>query len=52
MGLFGKTTNYEKVVWRNSKGEIRCRGKLCFQECDETCPIFLNTIGLQNRQAD
>jgi len=48
MGLFSKNKGHEKVVWRNSKGEIRCRGNLCSQECDDTCPIYLNTIGLQH----
>lgn len=34
-------------VWKTKSGEIRCPGDSCSKKCDETCPIFLNTLGLQ-----
>lgn len=34
-----------KEVWRDLSGTIRCPGDNCPQKaCDETCPIWLNTI--------
>lgn len=41
--------NYPKdkvAPWRDETGKISCKGDDCLIECDENCPIFLNTIGL------
>lgn len=38
------------VVWRNKQGEAECPGDLCPQECDERCPIWVNSIALQMLQ--
>ena len=43
MGLFNKNKGDNSVVWRDSSGKIRCLGDSCPQECDDSCPIFLNT---------
>jgi tetratricopeptide (TPR) repeat protein len=48
MGLFDiiKKNNSDNLVWRNVNGEIVCPGDACPKECDDTCPIFLNTVAL------
>lgn len=33
-------------VWRNANGIIACPGDACPQECDYSCPIYLNTTGV------
>lgn len=45
MGLFDflKKRPTNKVVWRNVNGQIACPGDACPQNCDNTCPIYLNT---------
>ncbi|MCQ2512435.1 MAG: tetratricopeptide repeat protein, partial [Lachnospiraceae bacterium] len=43
MSLFGKKN---KEVWRDKEGKIRCLGDACPVECDDSCPIWLNTQGL------
>ncbi len=46
MGLFGIFKNKNdngKVVWRNVNGQIVCPGDACPKDCDDTCPIYLNT---------
>ncbi|OPL07604.1 MAG: hypothetical protein AVO33_04725 [delta proteobacterium ML8_F1] len=43
-------TNGDKVVWRNSEGEITCPGDSCPQACDESCPIHLNTLAALSLQ--
>ena len=35
-----------KVPWRDKAGKISCPGDDCAAECDKTCPIWLNTMGL------
>lgn len=40
------------AVWRNRHGKIVCPGDNCPQECDESCPIWLNTLGLMNLQTE
>ena len=42
--------NKSSVVWRNTQGKIVCSGDDCPQECDDTCPIWLNTKGLKLSQ--
>lgn len=46
MGLldsFKKKKDDGKVVWRNAQGIIACPGDSCPKNCDDTCPIYLNT---------
>lgn len=44
MGLFNwNKKNDSSVVWRNSQGIIACPGDSCRKECDNSCPIYLNT---------
>lgn len=38
-----KNTASTKEVWRNAKGEITCPGDSCPKDCDDTCPVYLNT---------
>lgn len=32
--------------WRDDDGKVSCLGDDCPHECDATCPIWLNTLGL------
>lgn len=41
----------KNVVWRNSDGEIICPGDSCPQECDDSCPIWCQTIAVSALQA-
>ena len=46
MGLFNfskKKNKSNTPVWRNVNGQIVCPGDACAKECDDTCPIYLNT---------
>lgn len=44
MGFFNKRKNKENpVVWRDASGKITCPGDSCPKDCDDTCPIYLNT---------
>lgn len=45
MGLFDalKKKKATQPVWRNVNGQIACPGDVCAAECDDTCPIYLNT---------
>ena len=46
MGLFDflkKANKRDTVVWRNVNGQIACPGDVCPEECDNTCPIYINT---------
>ena len=36
-----------KPVWRDRNGSIVCKGNACTKECDNRCPIWLNTVALQ-----
>ena len=40
------------LCWRNNQGKIRCRGDSCKQNCDDRCPIYLNTLGLELIQSE
>ncbi len=42
--MFGRKN---QPVWRDRNGKLFCPGNHCKQECDDRCPIFLNTRGLQ-----
>ena len=48
MGLFGKKKS--NVVWRKRNGEIYCPGDDCQSTCDDSCPIWLNTMGIKLQQ--
>ncbi len=37
----------KREVWRDKKGNIRCPGNMCPKGCDEACPIWQNTCGLE-----
>ena len=52
MGLFSKMKNTGTTpVWRDNKGIIRCLGDNCPQKkCDETCPIWKQTIAAELMQ--
>lgn len=41
--LFSRKNKNSKVVWRNTQGIIDCPGDSCPKDCDDTCPIYLNT---------
>ena len=41
--LFGKKETTKKLVWRNAQGVIACPGDSCPKDCDDSCPIYLNT---------
>jgi len=47
MGLFGfgkkKQSIGNGVVWRDATGNITCPGDNCPKDCDDSCPIYLNT---------
>lgn len=45
MGFFKKKE--PNVVWRDKKGNLVCPGDACPAECDDSCPIWNNTMGLQ-----
>lgn len=46
--MFRKKKNSQKMpAWRDSNGKINCPGDNCRQECDDTCPIWLNTCALE-----
>ena len=52
MGLFSfRKNNQSDVVWRDSKGKIRCLGDRCPKECDDSCPIYINTRAAMYCQA-
>lgn len=38
--------NKASVVWRNQDGIIACPGDDCPQKCDDTCPIWCQTMAL------
>ncbi len=41
----------DSPVWRDKNGKITCPGDSCPQECDDRCPIWLNTCGLEKLMA-
>lgn len=45
MGLFDFFRN-QKDVWRDDNGIIRCPGYDCPKKCDDTCPIWCQTIAI------
>ncbi len=44
MGLFSRN---KKEVWKNAQGKYECSGDSCPRECDELCPIWLNTLATE-----
>ena len=38
-----ESSGFRNVVWRDSRGHITCPGDSCPKDCDNTCPIYLNT---------
>jgi len=42
-----KKAESDSVVWRDKTGKITCPGGDCPNDCDNNCPIWLNTSGLQ-----
>lgn len=36
-----------KPAWRDKSGRIVCKGDACPADCDNSCPIWLNTMALQ-----
>ena len=46
MGLFDIFRNNTSVVWRDKNGNISCPGDDCPKKCDETCPIWCQTMAL------
>lgn len=48
MKLFGKRNS--GVVWRDANGKIDCPGDACQKDCDNSCPIWVNTMCLKMMQ--
>lgn len=46
MGLFDIFKSSTSVVWRDKTGKINCPGDDCPQKCDESCPIWCQTMAL------
>lgn len=48
MGFFelSQKKDANSVVWKSADGQITCPGDSCPKDCDETCPIYLNTQAL------
>ena len=46
MGIFDIFNKKPSVVWRNKSGEIACKGDDCTQKCDNSCPIWCQTMAL------
>ena len=45
MGLFNRRKkDSNKIVWRDANNNIVCPGDSCPKDCDDTCPIYINTI--------
>ena len=42
-----KKSESDSVVWKDKTGKITCPGDACPNDCDNNCPIWLNTSGLQ-----
>ncbi len=49
MGIFNRNKK-KSVVWRDSTGRINCPGDSCPKDCDDTCPIYLNTQAMMIMQ--
>lgn len=46
--MFGRRKKQlDKTVWRGRDGNISCPGRKCTVQCDDQCPIWLNTNGVQ-----
>jgi len=39
-----------KEVWRDKNGKIDCPGDSCPKDCDDSCPIYLNTQAIMMTQ--
>ncbi len=46
MGLFDMFRKNTSVVWRDNDGKIYCPGDACPQKCDDSCPIWCQTMAL------
>ncbi|MGM9841568.1 MAG: tetratricopeptide repeat protein [Candidatus Limisoma sp.] len=46
MGIFDIFKKSPSVVWRDRNGEINCPGDACPKECDDSCPIWCQTMGI------
>ena len=45
--FWNRKPTQNKPVWRDTSGKINCPGDNCSQECDDRCPIWLNTRALE-----
>ena len=48
--FWNKKKSKKSVPWRDKNGNIMCPGDACPKECDKSCPIWLNTMGLKMLQ--
>lgn len=46
MGLFDMFKKNTSVVWRDNNGKISCPGDNCPQKCDDSCPIWCQTMAI------
>lgn len=46
MEAFDSNEKNSKVVWRDNQGRIVCNGDACPQKCDDTCPIWCQTMAI------
>lgn len=46
MSLFDLFKKEPSVVWRDKTGKIVCQGDNCPQKCDNTCPIWCQTMAM------
>ena len=47
MNIFELLNDEDDIVWRNAEGNIQCQGDACPNECESTCPIWHQTVGLE-----
>jgi len=47
MGFFDKFKKTSSVVWRDANGMIICPGDDCPQKCDDSCPIWCQTMAIR-----
>ena len=44
--FWNKKKHQTNIVWRDKTGKLACPGDSCPKECDDSCPIWLNSCGL------